>query len=138
MSDVRQDTGYTKPEPEAEQGEMFGDLIGEPGERVKFPAKLTELRRELVMRKNVYPRLVRDGKMSQQVADAQMAVLESIIEDYNVRPWPQTKEFVREWRDQAERVTFMGVQIRLMHREELLAVVAYAKVALETATDDGK
>lgn len=125
-------------EAKPEQNEMFGDLLGEPGERIKFPAKLAELRRELGMRKNVYPRLVGDGKISQQVADTRMAVLESIIEDYNVRPWPQTKEFIREWRDYAERVTFMGVQIRLMHREELLAIVAYSKIALKTAMEDLK
>lgn len=131
MTNSREDTGYNKAEKPAEQTEMFGDRIGDPGDRVMFGAKLSELRRELAMRKNVYPRMVSRSKMSQKAADEQNAILEAIVDDYNIRVWPQTKDFVREWRDQAERITFMGVQIRQMHREELLAVVAYAKAALE-------
>lgn len=134
MSNSREETGYTKAEPLAEQTEMFGDLVGDPGERMMHSAKLSELRRELAMRKNVYPRLLSAGKLTQKAADEQVAALESIVEDYNIRVWPQTKDFVKEWRDQAERITFMGVQVRLMHREELLAVVAYAKAALEETT----
>lgn len=133
MSNSREETGYTMAEPEPEQIEMFGELVGDPGVRMLHAAKLSELRRELAMRKNVYPRLLSAGKLTKKAADEQIAALESILEDYNIRVWPQTKDFVKEWRDQAERVTFMGVQVRLMHREELLAVVAYAKAALEEA-----
>lgn len=111
---------------------MFGETVSPPGDRIMFAAKRQELQRELQMRKRVYPRWITDGKLTQAKADAQMAVLESCISDYEVRVWPQTKKFVGEWRETAERVTFMGVRITQMHREELLAVVAYAKAALET------
>lgn len=44
--------------------------------------KLRELRREIGQRENVYPRLVAAGKLTQQKADRQMAILRAIAEDY--------------------------------------------------------
>ena len=41
-------------------------------------AKLEEVERELAMRRDVYPRWVRDRKMSQQRADYQIHVMEAI------------------------------------------------------------
>lgn len=47
--------------------------------------KLKELRRERGQRKHVYPRLVSAGKLSQESANRQTAVLESIILDYEAK-----------------------------------------------------
>lgn len=44
--------------------------------------KRAELERELRMRRQVYPRWVRDGRMSKELADRRIAVLESILADY--------------------------------------------------------
>ena len=116
--------------------DMFGDVAEKPTERIKFPEKLKELERELAMRRRVYPGLIERGKLTEDKADRQIKVLESVIADYNVRVWPQTKAFVGEWREDAERITFMGVQLNRMHREELLAVVAFCKSALEHNNDE--
>lgn len=138
MSNDPEDLGYSKPAPDPAQGEMFGEIATPPGERIKYPEKLAELERERRMRESVHPKWIASGKLSQAQADRQLAVLNAIIDDYSVRPWPQTKDFVAEWRPQAERVTFMGVRITHMHREELMAVVAYAKAALEHDTEKGE
>lgn len=114
------------------QDQLFGDVEPSTVDRIRFPAKIAELERELGYRRRLYPRWVADGKMSQAAADTQIAVLEACLADYQVRVWPQTKQFVAEWRETAETVTFMGVAINKMHREELLAVVAYSKAALES------
>lgn len=44
--------------------------------------KLAELRRELRQRENVYPRLVLSGRLKQEKADRQIAILEAIAADY--------------------------------------------------------
>jgi len=131
MSNSPEELGYTKPEQE----ELFGEAVAPTGDRILFSTKRKELERELQMRKRVYPRWVSDGKLTQAKADAQMAILEACIVDYQVRPWPQTRKFVGEWREQADSVTFMGIRISQMHREELLALVAYSKTALEAIAD---
>ena len=129
MSNDPEELGYTK-EP-VQQSELFGDIPADETKRIKFPEKLAELERELKLRGNVYPGLVDRNKLTQERADRQIEVLRSIIDDYNVRPWPQTKQFVAEWREDAETITFMNVPIARLHREELLAIVAYCKTALE-------
>lgn len=136
MSNSREDLGYRQaPDQQApDQQEMFGETAPPTADRIRFPAKIAELQRELLYRKSLYPRWIDAGKLKQARADIQIRTLEAIIEDYNVRVWPQTRKFVAEWREAAERVTFMGVRINQMHREELLAVVAYAKAALEGET----
>lgn len=113
------------------QDQLFGEAPPATAQRIRYPAKIDELQRELRMRQNLYPKWTESGKLDPKVAARQLAILESIIEDYNVRPWPQLRDFVIEWRDTAETVTFCGVRVTKMHREELMAVVAYAKNALE-------
>jgi len=44
--------------------------------------KLEELRRELRKRHDVYPRLVREDRLSPEVAALRVMILERIIEDY--------------------------------------------------------
>lgn len=44
--------------------------------------KAQELRRELGMRRHVYPRKVADGKMQQQAADRMIALAEDMLADY--------------------------------------------------------
>ncbi len=48
-------------------------------------AKLAEVRREIAMRKNVYPRHIASGKLKQEKADEQVAIMEEIAEDYAVK-----------------------------------------------------
>ncbi len=48
-------------------------------------AKLEEVRREIAMRKNVYPRHIASGKLKQEKADEQIAIMEEIAEDYAVK-----------------------------------------------------
>jgi len=44
--------------------------------------KLHEIEREIVMRKRVYPRWVKDGRMSQEDADERLAIMKAIATDY--------------------------------------------------------
>jgi hypothetical protein len=44
--------------------------------------KLECVKRELIMRKKVYPRWVEQGKMTLTKADHEIAVMASIVEDY--------------------------------------------------------
>lgn len=44
--------------------------------------KLACVRRELALRRNVYPGFVARGKMKQSAADKEIAVIESIVDDY--------------------------------------------------------
>lgn len=105
------------------------DVFGEkPAEAPRLPhrEKLAELKRELAMRRNVYPKLVESRKITQATADKQMAALEAIVAEYDIQPWPQTLNLVREWRPKAEVLTVLGVRAPRMHRDELLAVLAFA------------
>lgn len=45
--------------------------------------KLEAVERELAFRRRVYERRVADGKMTQQLADRQIAVFEAIAADYD-------------------------------------------------------
>lgn len=47
-----------------------------------FDAKLKCLQRELAIRRNVYPKRVQMNSMRQHNADAEIAMLEEIIADY--------------------------------------------------------
>ncbi len=44
--------------------------------------KLRSAKRELAMRRNVYPKWVGNGRMKQSEADHEIAVMESIVADY--------------------------------------------------------
>lgn len=44
--------------------------------------KFAEAKRELAMRRRVYPNLVGRGKLSQADADRRIALMEAIMEDY--------------------------------------------------------
>lgn len=47
--------------------------------------KLNAVERELGYRRRVYPRRVSEGKMSQELADEQIALFEAIASDYRDR-----------------------------------------------------
>lgn len=44
--------------------------------------KVQELRRELTLRRRVYPRRVEDGKLPQKTAARNIALIEALIADY--------------------------------------------------------
>jgi len=46
--------------------------------------KLRSAKRELAMRRNVYPKGVANGRMKQSEADHEIAVMESIVADYQL------------------------------------------------------
>jgi hypothetical protein len=48
-----------------------------------FEQKLAAVKREIAFRKRVYARRVGDGKMTQALADEQIAVMEAIAADYD-------------------------------------------------------
>lgn len=118
----------TQPEPR--------DLFGEkPADAPRMPLrdKRDELRREVNVRRSVYPRLVADGKLGQLTADRQLALMESILADYEIEPWPQTRNFVAHWRPKAETLTVIGARATRMHRDELLAVLAFCVDVMKKA-----
>lgn len=47
-----------------------------------FEQKLAAVKRELTYRRRVYSRRVGEGKMTQALADEQIAVMEAIVADY--------------------------------------------------------
>ena len=47
--------------------------------------KADEAKREVAMRRRVYPRWVQDGRMKQADADRKIAVMEAIAADYRER-----------------------------------------------------
>lgn len=47
--------------------------------------KRREAERELAMRRRVYPRMVKTGRMKKHEAERQIAVMEAIAEDYQER-----------------------------------------------------
>jgi hypothetical protein len=116
----------------APPGEVFG-AVENATPRVTHQAKLAELRRELALRKSVYAKQVERGNLDPAKAAAQIALIEAVISDYEIRPWPNTVELVKTWRDAAEPLTVLGIRATKMHREELLAVLAFAVDALKRA-----
>jgi hypothetical protein len=47
--------------------------------------KLKEIEREVAMRRNVYPRWITAGKISEHTANFRIAVLESVAGDYRAK-----------------------------------------------------
>lgn len=112
--------------------DVFGQESPE-GERITHKAKLDELRRELALRQRVYPKRVEAAQMSQEEADRHVAALQAIIRDYEVQPWPHLRNLVIQWRDAAESLLVAGTRANRLHRDELLAVLAFAVQALRDA-----
>lgn len=50
--------------------------------------KLYEIKREIRMRHSVYPKLIKGGKLSEQDAARQIAILEAIAADYDTPSLP--------------------------------------------------
>lgn len=44
--------------------------------------KITCLKREISMRRRVYPRWIESGKMKQETADREIALMEAILADF--------------------------------------------------------
>jgi hypothetical protein len=53
--------------------------------QVPTASKVSVLKREIAVRKNVYPKLVARNEMEQQEADYQIEVMEAILADYERR-----------------------------------------------------
>jgi hypothetical protein len=51
--------------------------------------KISEIRRELAMRRGVYPRFVRDDKMTPHEAAERIRIMESILDDYEKQHAPK-------------------------------------------------
>ena len=47
-----------------------------------FREKLAEVKREIALRKNVYPKFVESGRLSQEEADRHISVMSAIADDY--------------------------------------------------------
>lgn len=111
--------------------DLFGEL--KPGDVGPFTQgeKIACLERELGFRRRLYPSWVEKQKMKPEEAAREVALMQAILEDVACRPWPDLMAFLDEWRPKAARITFKGVPIVKMHRDELLAVIAYARAALE-------
>lgn len=118
--------------PDPAPRDLFGEMpVDAP--RVSHAEKLAELKREVAMRRNVYPKLVASEKISQATADRQLAALEAILGDYQIQPWPQTRNLVQHWRPRAEVLTVLGVRAVKMHRDELLGLLAFTVDVLRKA-----
>lgn len=52
------------------------------GQWFTMTEKLECVQRELKQREHVYPKRVADGKMSQEFANRQLALMKAIVEDY--------------------------------------------------------
>jgi len=50
--------------------------------KITTTQKRDALKRELAFRKSVYPKQILEGKMTQQQADYQIAVFQSMLDDY--------------------------------------------------------
>lgn len=48
-------------------------------------ARIDCLKREIALRRRVYPRLVEQGKMTQTRADSEIEVMQAILDDYTAR-----------------------------------------------------
>ena len=51
-------------------------------------AQIKCVEREIAMRKRVYPRFVKNGKMTQQEADAELAAMEAVLKTLNEKSEP--------------------------------------------------
>lgn len=67
-------------------------LFGAPSTAdVRHDDKVAELRRELAMREEVYPRLIDAGKLDQDEAARRTLILQAILEDYDVDGTPPAR-----------------------------------------------
>jgi hypothetical protein len=51
-------------------------------EKFTFADKLAEVKREIAMRKNVYPAFIARGRLTQEQAERHIAVMSAIADDY--------------------------------------------------------
>ena len=63
----------------SEQRTMFPDATPED---VRHDDKITELERELQVRRRVYPRWIQTGKINREQAHRRIITLEAILADY--------------------------------------------------------
>jgi hypothetical protein len=61
-------------------------------EKPNKAAQLAELKRELQMRQKVYPRWVREGRLSKDQMDFRVACLIEVIEDFEARHAPASQQ----------------------------------------------
>lgn len=54
--------------------------------------KMKEIQRELNMRKRVFPTWVLQGRITQQVADKRIKIMEDIFEDYKIKKEQEDKQ----------------------------------------------
>ncbi len=54
--------------------------------------KLACARRELAMRRRVYPRWVEAGRMTREEAEREIAVMDAIVADYELRVTPDPRQ----------------------------------------------
>lgn len=54
--------------------------------------KIKEIERELKMRKDVFPRLVLQGKISQSIVDKRIKIMEEILKDYKEKSKQEDKQ----------------------------------------------
>lgn len=111
--------------------EKFGHEGGSAPMNVTRDQKIKALQREISYRGKLYPRWVNAGKMTQDEADAQLAYIRAVLEDYERQPWPQLRTFMSQWLvDDTMRMTFLGVPIRKCTRDELMAIIGFSYNAL--------
>jgi hypothetical protein len=60
-------------------------MNNQPAYRFTTSDKIAALRRELVLRQNVYPRRIGLGKMRQDRASYELAIVQAMIDDYEDR-----------------------------------------------------
>ena len=54
--------------------------------------KMKEIQREINMRKRVFPTWVLQGRITQQVADKRIKIMEDIFEDYKIKKEQEDKQ----------------------------------------------
>lgn len=54
--------------------------------------KMKEIQRELNMRKRVFPVWVLQGRITQQVADKRIKIMEDVFEDYKIKKEQEDKQ----------------------------------------------
>lgn len=56
--------------------------------------KYKEIKRELDLRKNCYPKWVLQGRMTQQIADKHIEVMEAILKDYEEKLKQEDRQMI--------------------------------------------
>lgn len=67
-------------------------MASPPDKPNRKKAQLEELERELKMRMRVYPRWVREGKMTQEQMDHRVICLREVIDDFRARHAPASQQ----------------------------------------------